>query len=674
MNKWWTHYPWRMVQTNLRQIDMENINAEKYSQDLKDFGASVVLLNAAGIIASYETRLPFQTKSDYLHGDSLKDMIDACHNRGIKVICRTDFSKVRYALYQEHPEWAYRTPDGDIVNYNGDVAVCPNSEYQQERKLDIIQEVLESLPFDGIFCNMGGFQVKDYSGIYYGPCHCASCTRLFREQYGEAIPAKDDPSDPVYPKYQEFKNACIAAHKEKMNSRIRKIRPDIAINQEDYIRTESNTDIGRLPWMYSASMNSRLSSGTEKTRPSDNACVDFIGYRYREVSVSPQLMELRQWQNLSNSGCLSMYIMGTLADHRDTSAFAPTKKVFRFHAAHEDLFRNMHSAAEVMLVRRNVHFTSEEPEGYGWIRALTESHIPFDEICECELTDIRKLEGKKTLILGEIANLRPDVLAIADAFAFKGGTVISAGKTGLSNGKCSLNCAGITNIIKEEHTRMSSIYEIREEDAAQFPRCCRTPLIMPGPDLVRFESAPGAKRYLRLIPEHPFGPPERCYYTEVTEDAGLSVMPFGKGKGIYLAFGAAAMYRKEGYQNTLSFLQDILFGLAGARSASPDLTPMAEITMNYSGRKLLLQLVNTSGVFGNSYFDPLPVRDITLQIPREILAPLVPDASDSCQGKFLAEALNGGTVTEELSGDHLLIRLDRLDHYEAVTVCAVQES
>ena len=134
------------------------------------------------------------------------------------------------------------------------------------------------------------------------------------------------------------------------------------------------------------------------------------------------------------------------------------------------------------------------------------------------------------------------------------------------------------------------------------------------------------------------------------------------------------MYRKEGYQNTLSFLQDILFGLAGARSVSPDLTPMTEITMNYSGRKLLLQLVNTSGVFGNSYFDPLPVRDITLQIPREILASLVPEASDSCQGKFFAEALNGGTVTKELSGDQLLIRLDRLDHYEAVTVCAVQES
>ena len=58
---WWTNYPWRMIQTNLRETDMEDINAEEYAKDLADFGATVVLLNAAGIIASYDTKLDFQT-------------------------------------------------------------------------------------------------------------------------------------------------------------------------------------------------------------------------------------------------------------------------------------------------------------------------------------------------------------------------------------------------------------------------------------------------------------------------------------------------------------------------------------------------------------------------------------------------------------------------------------
>ncbi len=139
---WWTNYPWRMIQTNLRETDMEDINAEEYAKDLADFGATVVLLNAAGIIASYDTKLDFQTKSAYLHADSLSQIIDACHKRGIKVIARTDFSKVRYELYEKHPEWAYRTKDGNIVSYNGDVHVCPNGDYQQKYMFEILKEVL----------------------------------------------------------------------------------------------------------------------------------------------------------------------------------------------------------------------------------------------------------------------------------------------------------------------------------------------------------------------------------------------------------------------------------------------------------------------------------------------------------------------------------------------------
>ena len=83
MKHWQEGYPWRMIQTNLRQI------------------------------------------------------IDACHEEGIRVIARTDFSKVRYDLYEQHPEWAYRTAKGEIVNYNGDVHVCPNGEYQQKIMFEI---------------------------------------------------------------------------------------------------------------------------------------------------------------------------------------------------------------------------------------------------------------------------------------------------------------------------------------------------------------------------------------------------------------------------------------------------------------------------------------------------------------------------------------------------------
>ena len=49
---WWQGYPWRMLQTNLREIDMADIDADAYAEQLKEYGATVVTLNAAGIIAS----------------------------------------------------------------------------------------------------------------------------------------------------------------------------------------------------------------------------------------------------------------------------------------------------------------------------------------------------------------------------------------------------------------------------------------------------------------------------------------------------------------------------------------------------------------------------------------------------------------------------------------------
>ncbi len=656
-----------MVQTNLRESDMEDINAKKYAQDLADFGATVVMLNAAGIIASYDTKLSCQTKSSCLHGDSLGDILKACHEQGIRVIARTDFSKVRMELYNEHPDWAYRTRDNEIVSYNGDVHVCPNSPYQQKYMFDILKEVLTEYPFDGVFCNMSGFLVTDYSGKYYGPCHCEHCRRKFKEQTGLDIPERDLPGDPVYMRYTAFKNRCMADHKKKIYETIKAINPEIAVNGFDYIRSESNTDIGRQPWMYSASSNSRMTSGVSKNRPADNACVDFIGFRYRDISVSPALVELRHWQNLANSGCLSLYVMGRLDNHRDVSSFGPTRKVFAFHAAHEDIFAHITSAAKTVLVH-GLPRSYPDPEAQGWIRILTESHIPFDEVLASELSE-EGLEGKSLLILGEIKHLSGKAVRLIDDFAANGGTVLADGETGVLTDTFqqlqtpALKCLGITQYRTAYHDRMSSMFEITDADAKYFPRCKDNPYIMPGADLTLVQTRDDTKHFLRLIGEHPFGPPERCIYTEddITEDAGAFVTTFGRGKGIYIPWKCGTVYRNLGYQNTLSFVQDILFELSDIRPITSNLTPMTEMTLCRTGRQLLLQLVNTSGVFGNSYFEPVPVRHICLNIPKIYFE------ATKIQ---TVRALNGGKVQlqSEKDPDNICITLDELKWYEAILI------
>ena len=169
---WWKTLPWRMVQTNLREIDMADVDAERFAEDLADLGATVVNLNAGGILASYESRLPYHTVSPYLTGSSLKEIIEACHRRGIRVIARMDFSKIPTAVFEEHPDWAFRKADGSVIEQNGVVQTCQNSVYQREKVPEILRELLSEHPFDGVYCNMSGFIATDYTGQIHGFCCC----------------------------------------------------------------------------------------------------------------------------------------------------------------------------------------------------------------------------------------------------------------------------------------------------------------------------------------------------------------------------------------------------------------------------------------------------------------------------------------------------------------------
>jgi Hypothetical glycosyl hydrolase 6 len=203
---WWEGRPWRLIQTNLREIDMRDIDAARYVDSLRSFDATVAMINTSGIIASYPTKLEFHTPSEFLHGDSSETIIEACHAADIRVIGRMDFSKVRRPLYERHPEWAYVRSDGEIVDEHGDVHVCPSGAYQQECAPRIIEETITVLDVDGVYLNMTGFQTRDYAGRYHGICHCAACADGFGRMFGLELPVGEDLDDPVYRRYLVFRS------------------------------------------------------------------------------------------------------------------------------------------------------------------------------------------------------------------------------------------------------------------------------------------------------------------------------------------------------------------------------------------------------------------------------------------------------------------------------------
>lgn len=640
MAHWWKEHPWRMVQTNLREIDMADIDAAQFAQHLQDFGATVVNLNAGGILASYQSELPYHRVSSYLTGSSLQEILEACHRRNIRVIARMDFSKIPVAVYKQHPNWAFIKTDGEIIEQNGFVQTCQNSAYQQQKVPEILTELLTTHNFDGVYCNMSGFVATDYKGAVHGFCICPRCKAGFKAAFGMEAPEKMDMRDPVTMRYMGFQAKCGKKLRTDMNDLIKSINPEIALDKVDFLRTESHSDIDVPIWVYSASSNCRHTVGPQRKMVCDNASVDYMGFRYRHSSVCPEALALRQWQNVANAGSCSLYLIGRLDNHKDISGMEATRKVFQFHKANEALISGLQSGAEVLLVCKD-QISRSDAESYGWIRALTASHIPFDE---CKLSDVTAelLSHEKVVILADVKSIKPECSQLFNHFAASGGTVVVSGEAGLN--RANLDCLGVTvgNLHKD---CMSATLEVIEG----FPRCQKAPLIPFGTQLQEVTPGDNTVGYMRLIPDQPLGPPEVCYCNEVQDIPGVTLHTHGQGKGVLIPWNIGAFYHSEGYTNTLNVMQDVLFELCGIQEIAPNLHESVELVLSKKEGTTVVCLINASGYFGNSFLRPISMTQIELTLPQTFQS---------------AKALNGGNVTLHANSIHL----DMLHDFEMIVL------
>jgi hypothetical protein len=667
MNDWWRTFPWREIQTNLREIDMIDIRAGQVVADLQRFKATLLMINTAGIIASYSTELPFHFQSPYLTGDSLEQIIAACHAAGIRVVARTDFSKVRYPIYESHPQWVYRTAGGQIANYNGDVTTCLNGAYQQEYALRIIEECLTKLDFDGIFFNMGGYQTRDYSGNYYGICHCANCRQRFEEMFGLALPTKEDMDDPLYRKYARFKRMTQYAHKEKVYNFIHDHWPHVAIAshrefRQGFLRQESNTAIERpLPhWQYNASDNTKWVTSSFPEMVSSNTTVDFIDFPYRHVAVSPHQQGLRLAQSLANGGALDYYLIGRLDNHEDRTGFAPVQELFHYHAANEDSYRGLVSNTTIAVLHGPLGNVNEFR---GWFRFLVEHHFCFDTLME-EVALAAPLEKYRAIVLPDFQAISDALAARLDAFVAAGGVLLASGRSGFRDEDWeprtqpvlrTLGIVFVRGVRTGDETRSCYLKFI---DKQKFPRMAESDLVyLDGPYVdARYE--PEAELQMNLIPPHWFGPPERCYYSEVSDDPGFVVHPFGQGKAIYLPWLPGALFHRQGYPNTSDFVGDLVEHVAGITPVGGNLSPMVEVThFHNAGEGFdLVHLVNTSGHFGVSFFAPVPMHDLTVTVP-------YPHTPKSVRG-----LVNGAPFAHQWAGGRLTVQVPHLEKFEAIRV------
>lgn len=631
---WWLKEPIRLVQTNLREIDID-LDPADFVAELEDFSANVVLFNVGGIVANYETELEYHFRNPYLptgRGDILGEVIERCHDAGIRFMARFDFSKLNESLAARRPEWLYVSEAGRYNNYNGQVQACVSGGYQQEYCLKILSEVIDRYRIDSVFFNMTGYQRDDYDRNYLGICQCEACRSSFFERTGMELPPTADNDNPAFLALERFSLERTHEQYDQINRHVKALDPDIAIctytsRGVDIWRKEAATTFERnLEWEYESTDNVKSVIPAYPDKTVANAAVHFVSRRFRYSGVAPELTRLRLAQSIACAAPLDFFVIGTLGNQKDQVSHDGVRDLFRFHERHAHWYQDVEPLADVCLIKPEANFIyGAKDEFYGLMRFLSEGNTLYDIWPEDALETAPALEvlsRYRVVILGEARRLPPSIVRALDAYVAGGGVLIATGQVatldedGRATGGCGLSAAGI-KAVREVRPRANSAYfGLREADKARLDWRDRLELIFLYGEYMVCDLDDGAEPLMNHLPPHMHGPPEKCYSEIETDDPGLIVNRHGEGTCITIPWAIGSHYQTHGNHGHAILFRRVLDTWLTASTLRTDASPLVEIhaQVRRDRKWMLVSLVNQSGQNGHAFHAPIPMRDLTLTL------------------------------------------------------------
>ena len=632
-SRWWMEEPVCLLQTNLRETD-STLDPARLVRQVAEFPANTLLINLGGIVAQYPTRVDFHYRSPHLPPgrDLFGDVLREAHRSGLRVVGRFDLSKTQKPVFDAHPEWFFELVNGEPAIYNGLYSACINGGYYREHAPKILAEALERYEVDGLFFNMFGNPSSDYSGQPMGPCQCEACKARFRSRHGRALPTVEDET------YRQFMADSAREVAAMIAELIHRLRPGAAFltylpEHTDVIMHESNTSVTRpLPlWPYSASDNVNRARNSEPTRMAINLCMSFVDYPWRFVTVPQAEVQLRLRQSLAHGGPPALAMLGTM-DQEDRQALQAAQPVFQWHAQHEDLYVGQQSAARVLLLRGN------QGSYRGFFRLLTEQHIPFAVSDNLKWLD----DSARAFDLVIAPSGAPAEL---DRYVREGGRLLAAGAI--------LPTLPVGRVIgKREHTQGSW----RVHDHSLLPSLANTKLLFLDGEYVELAALDAP--VLTLIPPAMFGPPEKVWVDKrETEIPGLVLADHDGGKIAYIPWDVGGLYYRHSSQGHGALMADVIDRLLPhGRQLKTSAHPLVEITVMRQPwhRRTLVHFVNVSGHSDTAYFEPIPMRDVAVEL---------------AEGFDRARAVaSGETLRVVRSGAFGRFTLPRLGAYEVVVL------
>ncbi|MEQ9439197.1 MAG: family 10 glycosylhydrolase [Cyclobacteriaceae bacterium] len=629
---WWKPNNLRLMQTNLPAYEAQ-LNVDSLIADLELFSVNTLIINAGGIMAFYPTELDFQYVNPYMQENMLEDVVRKCHERNIRVITRFDFSRVHRSIFEQHPDWCYISPDGDRIINDDMYMVAINAPYVQEKSIEIVEEALTRYPIDGIFINMPGYRTSNaYEDVYHGIDQNEHDRKRFYEYSGGMdLPQKESPEDPSFAKYQEFKEYTSDDWIKRMHEAVKAISPNIAIctymdEYVDIIRHETQTN--SLPyWPYMASDNV---NNTEHSHPNhivSNASIQQISFQSRYNAIEPEETVIRLYENMANGSGLDMSLMGDFQEYEDERNFAAWERLYAHHKKYEPYFGNYVSPAEICVISPGYWPGGTAAQEYRGIQLmLKEAHLQHDIIEAGQIAHLADAIRKyKLIILPEIVDVSDAALQVLKQ-ACENGTAIIATNQSFTGNEDQLFTLFGAKVDEKDHDGAG--FYLNPSNKEFFTRFEQQSLLFWKFNLSLYNFSAADETLLPIYTPGRPGPPEKIGGHEPSGYSAVGIKQHGSGKAALLPMNIGRLYYIHGYEQHKNILLDVidqLFPDAG-QLLQTNAHPRVEVVLQKFIENIpanldktetdgmILHLVNISGFSGNTYFNPLPISDLSFRV------------------------------------------------------------
>ncbi|TBL76350.1 alpha-amylase family protein [Paenibacillus thalictri] len=705
-DKKWYQKQLRILQTVLREPDVVDYNAESVVLYMEEIRANCIVVNGGGIIDFFRHELETANPNLFMtNEDILKDLTDACHRKGIKVIVRVDFRGVDKRIYDLHPDWFAVNENGEPM-YWANLANIPNplyapcylSYYRNEHAFRFSEIMFERYGIDGIWEN---------APFQNGICYCERCRDAYRADLGKELPRGGNFADPAYDEYRAWKCDNLNRHLENYRKCVKRFGDDKIYCAEifglfydhykgtssDLYQVKDHFDFLVTP-LFTANHEplnapSTLTKFLRGLEP-DKTPVMLFGHlgtnnELRYVSSSVPETRIWMWQAVSSGGSLWDCIFngqhpGATYDRRN--AFL-AKDVYAYMEKNESLLAEQLPVSDVsILYSRNSNniFNNGDRTKDAYIthlvgleQLLISNKIQYNFLLDQNMTE-QSLSGVKCLIIPNGACLSDRELELVRQYVRGGGKLLSTYETSLyENDGTPRKNLGLSDVfgcsftgIKKDCSQYG--YQYVRTSHPMTKGFENTQLLANWGTNLLVQPTEEAECPITYVPKIYPQSPERAWPRSFeTKFPTCVVNNFGKGTSVYLPYGADRHVWMHGHADFRKVLGNALeFLLEGEQLVSSTAPSSVHLQLNRVKSEpgcYLLHAINTTSA---------PMRPVQEIIPlATIEVKLLLEAEQVVSLESLYVEGNAELVATSSRGEGRLevtLRLNSLAEYDAVCI------